>query len=132
MAETVVEDAPFSITLRPDHGETIFRLLHSFAGKVEFGGIKAEQDAGILWGEVFDLIDFVEEREAFRKASQAGEIGIFHNEGRIELTPGMSIEIAAEHFAVFGPGCKGDSSAVDADEAFTVVADEGEEISLLR
>src|SRR5437667_8165338 len=44
----------------------------------------------------------------------------------------MTVEIAAKHLPVLGPTGERDRRAVDADEAFAIVANEGEQVSLLR
>ena len=40
----------------------------------------------------------------------------------------MFVEIAADHFAVFGPVCKRDAGAVNSDESLPVVMDETHEV----
>jgi len=42
------------------------------------------------------------------------------------MVPGMSIEVAADHLAVFRPVVKGVSGGVDADEATSVFNESGE------
>ena len=102
------------------------------AGQINPVSVEAQQHAAILPGEIFDLIDFVEKREATGKVFHAGELGVFHNERRLELTPGMAVEIAAEHLSVLGPTGEGDRGAANADETFSFVANEGKQVRLLR
>src|SRR6187397_1641667 len=57
---------------------------------------------------------------------------MFHEKRCVELSPRMTVEITAQHLAVIRPLCERDRRAVNAYEAFAIVADEGEQICLLR
>ena len=61
-----------------------------------------------------------------------GKAGSSTTSGASNVAPGMTVEVAAEHLAVFGPAEERDRGAMDADEAFAVVADERDQVRLLR
>src|SRR2546422_40558 len=55
----------------------------------------------------------------------------FDDDRRVERAPRVLVEIAPDHLAVRGPLRERDRRAVDADETFAVVMDEGQEVGLL-
>ncbi len=61
-----------------------------------------------------------------------GKLAILHDQRGVELAPGVAVEIAANHLAVLRPGQERDGGAVDADETFAVIADERQQVGLLR
>ena len=68
---------------------------------------------------------------ADRPLLHAGKRRVFDDDGRVERAPRVLVEIAADHLAVLRPLRERDRRAVDADEAFAVVMDEGQEVGLL-
>src|SRR5580700_11850419 len=78
-----------------------------------------------------DLVNLVSQNEGFTPLLHPGKTRIFHDDGSVERSPRMLVEITADHIAIFRPLGKGDGGAVNANETFSVVVDEGQQISLL-
>ena len=100
-------------------------------GVVEPGRIEAQQYVDLVAGPFLGLINLVVLHEGFRKVADSGKVRSLVDDGRIEGAPGMLIEPAANHFAIFRPLVIGIECGMDADEAFTVFLDERQDVLLL-
>ncbi len=65
------------------------------------------------------------------KVLHGREGGVFDNDGGVEGTPRVVVEIAADHFQELGPFEECVVAGVGADEAFAVLFDERHEVLLL-
>src|SRR6476469_2027751 len=59
------------------------------------------------------------------------ELRVLHNDWSTERSPGMLIEVAADHLAILRPLSKRDRRAVNADESLSVIVDERQEVGFL-
>ena len=73
MPQPIVEDTPFAIVAGPDDREVFVLATDTFPGQVDLAGIETEQHANVVAREVFDLVDFVLEREVPGQVPHAGE-----------------------------------------------------------
>ena len=132
MAEGGVEDAAFTVHFGPGDGEIVFGAVDAgVVVVVEFAFVQAEQDVDFIAGEFLGLVDFVALHEGFGEVAGGGEAGVFVDDWGPEGVPGVLVEPAADHFAVLGPFVVGVEGGVDADEAFALVVDDGEEVLFL-
>src|SRR5439155_18776658 len=131
VAEAIVEHAALAVVLRPDDGEIFVGAPHAFAGEIDLVGVEAEQHTNILPGEILDLINLVEEDERRPKIFHSGKLCIFRDERRVELSPRVAIEIAAENLPVLGPMRECERGAVDANGVLALVAKEWGPVRLL-
>jgi len=126
VAEGRVEDPALAIVADPGHGEVAVSAMDVGALEVDFGFVKASEDADAFAGEVLYLVDFVQRRECGGKVAHGGVGAVLHDDGGFEGVPGVAVEVATDHFPIFGPLVVGVDGTVAADEAFAVFLDEGE------
>src|SRR6516165_3940017 len=100
MAQPVVKDSALAVVACPDHGEIVVLAMNALPGKVKFRGVEAQQDPNVLPGEVLDLINLIVKRETAGKMAHAGKLRILDDQGSLEFSPGMAVEVAAQHPAV--------------------------------
>src|SRR5215831_10217216 len=124
MPKAIVENTPFAVLAGPDDREVLVLTMDTLPGQIDLVSIETQQYAHVGAREVLDLVDFVVEREVLGQACHAGEVRILYDQRRLEFSPGVSIEVAAEHLTVLRPGRERDGGAMDADETFAVIADE--------
>ena len=74
--------------------------MDALPGQIDLVSIETQQYTHVGAREVLDLVDFVVEREVLGQACHAGEVRILYHQRRLEFSPGVAIEVAAEHLAV--------------------------------
>ncbi len=99
--------------------------------QVDFRFVQAGEDTNLVARIVFHLVNFVHHDEALRKVLHCGKIGVFHYDRRLELIPGMQVEVAAHHLAKFRPLIERVDRGVNADKTFSVLFDELHEVGFL-
>jgi len=122
VAEGAVEDAAFFPVAGPSDAEVFVLAFDAAEGHVGFIGVEAEEHVdGFGVVGVFELIDLLFEVEVF--AFEHGDEGVgflagFDLDADVGASvPGVAIEVAVDHFAVFGPVVEGVCGGVNADES---------------
>src|SRR5262249_44796929 len=130
--EAVIEHAALAVRAGPDDSKVAVPTVDTLPRKVDLALVEPEQHPNPGPREALDLVDLILECELAREVPQAGEGWVLDDQGSRELAPGVAVKGAAEHGAVLRPGEERDGGAVDADESLAVVADERQQVGLLR
>src|SRR5260370_17345579 len=77
--------------------------MHFRIFQIQFGRVKPHQNTQIVSRVVPDLINLILERKRRRKLLHPRELWIFDKNRRVKGSPGMLVEVAANHLAVFRP-----------------------------
>src|SRR5262249_55796389 len=121
--QAIVEDTPFAVLASPDDREVLIFAVDALAEQVDLIGVKAQKYTNVFARIILDLVNLVMKSEVALQVPQTGELGILHDQGRLEFSPGMAIEAPPEHLAVLRPGEESDGGAVNADESLAIITD---------
>src|SRR5580704_15400021 len=105
--------------------------MHLWVGQVEFTGIKAHENVHFVTREGFHLVDLIAKSKSTRPMLHARKLLIFNNDRCVKRSPGMLVEGPANHIDEFRPFGHCDRCTMNADESFTVIMHEREQIGLL-
>src|SRR5262249_8165239 len=104
----------------------LVRPVNLGLAEVQLGGIQSRQYPHLgPRVRFFQFVDFVTNRESFRKVVHCRELWIFDEDWRIKYAPRMIVEVAAHHLAIFRPREERVIASVCANNPLSIVFNEG-------
>ncbi len=129
VAERAVEDTALAVGANPGEREIAIGADDAGGAHVHRTGVERKQHAHAVAREGAELVELFGEAESGCRGGDQGTLRIFDIHRGLP-GPGMAIEVAADHIAIFRPGVETIGGAVGASEALAA-ADEIEQVGLL-